>query len=59
MLNNETKHILSEEEYQSLISDQLEKIRLRNIIDQAKRESELVELKGRQMIAVPYWFIKT
>lgn len=32
--------------------------RLQDIIDRAKAESELVQSKGRAMVAVPYWFIK-
>ena len=32
--------------------------RLQDIIDRAKAESELIQSKGRAMVAVPYWFIK-
>ena len=33
--------------------------RLRDIIQRAKSESELISHQGKSVIAVPYWFIKS
>lgn len=33
--------------------------RLSDVIQRAKQESELIEHKGKTMIAVPYWFMKS
>lgn len=33
--------------------------RLRDLLQRAKAESELIEHKGKPMVAVPYWFIKS
>lgn len=33
--------------------------RLRQIVERAKQESELIQYNGKSVVAVPYWFMKS
>jgi len=45
--------------YEAMKSSIVEIKRLQIIIDKAKQESELIELNGKPMVAVPYWFMRS
>ena len=53
-----------EDPYEKFLSNNITELqaelrRLTDIINRAKAESEFVEIRGRSMVAVPYWFIKS